>query len=240
MVRSNGGGASWHDGHSQTERIRTVNFFAHAYQYLDDPYFVVGSGVPDWLSMADRDVRVRIKHVRPFEHDRDRVTASIARGVVRHIEDDAQFHSTRAFAELSLDLTGMIRRDLDADSDLRSSFLAHLLVEVLLDDNLIARDPGELDRYYKVMDSVDMDRVQATVNRMARGTTERLAGLIRGFNGHRVLSDYARDDKLFVRLNQVMRRINCAVLPETFCRILPEIRRKVDFRADELLVGVRK
>ena len=110
----------------------------------------------------------------------------------------------------------------------------------LLDANLIARYPGRLEEYYRVMDSVDTELIQEAVNQMARGRTERLAGLIRGFNGHRVLSDYARDDKLFVRLNQVMRRINCAVLPETFCRILPEIRRKVDLRAEELLVGVQK
>ena len=214
-----------------------MNYFAHAYRFLDDPYFVAGSGVPDWLSVVDRRVRVRIKNVRPFEDDPDRITASIARGIVRHIEDDARFHGTRAFAELSLDLAVMCRRELKADSGFRPSFLGHLLVEVLLDANLIAENPGQLEKYYGVMASVDFDRVQETVNRMARGHTERLASLIRGFTMHRVLSDYARDDKLFVRLNQIMRRVKCAALPETFCRILPEARRKVDLRTEELLEG---
>ena len=215
-----------------------MNYFAHAYRFMDDPYFLAGSGVPDWLSIADRQVRVRIKTVRPFEDHPDRVTASIARGIVRHIEDDARFHGMRAFAELSLELTGMARRELNADSGFRPSFLGHLLVEVLLDANLIARNPGQLEKYYKVMDSVDTERVEEAVNRMARGRTERLATLIRRFTMHRVLSDYAQDDKLFVRLNQIMRRVKCAVLPETFCRILPEARRKVDFRAEELLDGI--
>lgn len=215
-----------------------MNYFAHAYRFLDDPYFAAGSGVPDWLSVVDRPVRVRIKNARPFEDDPDRVTASIARGIVRHIEDDARFHGSRAFAELSLELTGMARRELKADSGFRPSFLGHLLVEVLLDANLIIQDPGRLEEYYEVMESVDADRVQEAVNRMARGRTERLASLIRGFTGHRVLSDYAQDDKLFVRLNQVMRRVKCAVLPETFCRILPEARRKVDLRTEELLDGI--
>ena len=215
-----------------------MNYFAHAYRFLDDPYFVAGLGVPDWLSVVDRRVRVRIKNARPFEDDSDRVTASIARGIVRHIEDDARFHGTRAFAELSLELTGMARRELKADSGFRPSFLGHLLVEVLLDANLIAKTPGRLEEYYEVTDSVDTDLVQEAVNRMARGRTERLSSLIRGFTGHRVLSDYARDDKLFVRLNQIMRRVKCAVLPETFCRILPEARRKVDLRAEELMDGI--
>ena len=40
-----------------------MNYFAHALPFLDDdPYFVAGTGVPDWLSVADRDVRVRLKH----------------------------------------------------------------------------------------------------------------------------------------------------------------------------------
>ena len=215
-----------------------MNYFAHAYRFLDDPYFVVGSGVPDWLSVVDRRVRVRIKNVKPFEDDPDRVTASIARGIVRHIEDDARFHGTRAFVELSLDLTGMVRRELKAESGFRPSFLGHLLVELLLDANLIAQNPGRLEKYYRVMDSVDADLVQEAVNRMARGRTERLASLIRGFNGHRILSDYAQNDKLFVRLNQIMRRVKCAALPETFCRILPQARRKVDLRTEELLDGM--
>ena len=141
------------------------------------------------------------------------------------------------FAELTLELTGMIRRELDSDSGFRPSFLGHLLVEVLLDAHLIAEDPDRLEEYYGVMDRVDTNLVQQAVNRMARGHTERLAELIRGFTGHRVLSDYARDDKLFVRLNQVMRRVKCETLPESFCRILPEARRKVKLREEELLNG---
>ena len=215
-----------------------MNYFAHAYLFLDDPYFVAGSGVPDWLSVVDRRVRVRIKNARPFENNPNPITASIARGIVRHIEDDARFHGTHAFAALSLDLTGMARDALKADSGFRPSFLGHLLVEVLLDANLIARNPGQLKKYYQVMESVDADLVQETVNRMARGRTERLASLIRGFTEHRVLSDYREDDKLFVRLNQIMRRVRCDVLPEAFCRILPEARRKVNLLTDELLDGI--
>ena len=215
-----------------------MNYFAHAYRFLDDPYLVAGLGVPDWLSVVDRRVRVRIKSARPFEDDPDLVTASIARGIVRHIEGDARFHGTRAFAELSLELTGMVRRELNADSGFRPGFLGHVLVEVLLDANLIVQNPGRLEKYYQVIESVDPDRVQEAVNRMARGRTERLASLIRGFIGQRVLSDYAQDDKLFVRLNQIMRRVKFAVLPETFCRMLPEARRKVELHTEELLDGI--
>ncbi len=214
-----------------------MNYFAHAYRFLDDPYFVAGTGVPDWLSVVDRRVRVRIKGARPFCEDSDPVTASIARGVVRHIEDDARFHGTRAFAELTLELTVMIRRELDSDSGFRPSFLGHLLVEVILDAHLIAEHADRLEEYYALMDRVDSDLVQEAVNRMARGRTDRLAELIRGFNAHRILSDYAEDDRLFVRLNQVMRRVKCDPLPETICRILPEVRRKVKLRQEELLNG---
>lgn len=27
-----------------------MNYFAHAYRFLDDPHFATGTGVPDWLT----------------------------------------------------------------------------------------------------------------------------------------------------------------------------------------------
>ena len=48
-----------------------MNYFAHAYRFLDDPYFAAGTGVPDWLAVADRNVRVRQKHAEPLTEDPD-------------------------------------------------------------------------------------------------------------------------------------------------------------------------
>ena len=215
-----------------------MNYFAHALPFLDDPYFATATGIPDWLTVVDRKVRVRRKHAEPFLGDANPEMVAIAGGVLQHLRDDAKFHETRAFAELSIDLTVMARNELGADAGFRPAFLGHLLVEVLLDDALIAEYPDQLETYYEVLGQVDPAVIEGAINRMAPKPTERLAWMLERFRLTRVLSDYAEDGKLFVRLNQVMNRVGLNQLPETFCSILPEARRKVAARREELLDGI--
>jgi hypothetical protein len=215
-----------------------MNYFAHALPFLDDPYFAAGTGVPDWLSVVDRGCRVRVKRAEPFVADPDPCTSAVARGVIQHLRDDARFHETRAFAELSLDFTVACREALGGESGYRPAFLGHLLVEVLLDAGLIAENPKGLERYFDVLESVDAEAVQASVDRMASRPTDRLAGMIAAFREHRILWDYLEDGKLLRRLNQVMRRLGFTPLPEEFRDELAGFRRQVDQRRPELLDNV--
>jgi hypothetical protein len=215
-----------------------MNYFAHAIPFLDDPYFAAGTGVPDWLTVADRECRVRLKHAEPFVDDPDATMAAVARGLIQHIRDDMQFHGTAAFIEVSLELSAKCGRYLDGETGLRPAFLGHLLVEVLLDAGLIAADRARLEAYYRTLEAVDPELIQESVNRIARRPTQRLSAMITGFCRHRILWDYLEDAKLMVRLNQVMRRLGMAQLPEGFVDLLPDARRSVDRRQVELLEGI--
>jgi len=213
-----------------------MNYFAHALPFLDRPYFAAGTGVPDWLTVVDRKVRLRIKHVEPFIADPDPVTAAVAGGVLRHFNDDARFHATRAFAELSWQLTAMVRDALRDKDGLRPSFLGHLLVEVLLDATLIGENPHLLERYYQVLEAIEPELVEAAVNRMAPRPTDSLAMMIAEFRRQMILWDYLEDDKLLVRLNQIMRRVKLPPLPDDFAGIFPAARQIVGNREKELYV----
>ncbi len=161
--------------------------------------------------------------------------AAVAAGVVRHHQDDDWFHRTRAFAELSLALTVSIREQLAGDRGFRPSFLGHILVEILLDGVLIEQDVARLDQYYLV-DAVprpgggqpghppDDDRNRADLPEM-----------IRRFCTERFLYDYLDNAKLLTRLNRVMGRVNLPQLPPSFLSFLPDARRQVSERRDELL-----
>jgi hypothetical protein len=214
-----------------------MNYFAHARPFLDDPYLAAGTGVPDWLVVADRSVRVRLKHAGPWAHDPDPRMAAVARGVAQHIRNDLVFHRTRAFAELSMDLAARIRGLLGPEAGFRPAFLGHLLVELLLDATLIAEDAARLETYYRVLDGIDPGFVQEAVNRMAPRPTVRLGMMISEFRRLRILWDYLEDAKLLGRLNQVMRRVGMAQLPERLCEILPDARRDVAGRKEQLLEG---
>jgi hypothetical protein len=212
-----------------------MNYFAHGREFVDDPYFLAGTAVPDWLSVVDRKVRARRQGAAPLTEDADRRTAAIARGILQHHADDAWFHETRAFGELNWRFTAAVRDALAPDDSLRPSFLGHILVELLLDDALICRDPKRLEQYYLAMESVDGTVVEQVVNRIAARTADRLAEFIGLFCRARFLWDYADDGKLLMRLNQVMSRVGLPALPDAFQQVLPDAREQVGRRADELM-----
>lgn len=212
-----------------------MNYFAHGRHFIDDPYFLAGTAIPDWLSVVDRKVRVRSKHAAPFIADEDSQLAAVARGVVQHCADDAWFHETRAFAELNLEFAVKLRDLLAPDEGFRPHFVGHILVEMLLDAVLIEADADQLHRYYAALDAIDARIVHAAVTRIAGREAERLAEFIPLFCRERFLWDYREDGKLLFRLNQVLRRVKLPPLPGATADFLAFARERVAQRQAELL-----
>ena len=212
-----------------------MNYFAHALPYLDRPYFVAGTAVPDWLSVIDRKMRVRSTAAQTLVAHEDPRIAEVAAGIVQHHHDDRWFHQTRTFAELNLQLTAAVRGVLPDDDSFRPSFLGHILVEILLDAALIANHRDQLDAYHEALRSVDPHLVGTGVNQMATRTSDIWPVFIPHFCAERFLYDYAEDAKLLGRLNRVMRRVHLPPLPDQFQAILPAARQAVAQRQQELL-----
>lgn len=212
-----------------------MNYFAHGRDYVDSPYFLAGTAVPDWLSVVDRRMRVRGKTAARFVDDPDPRQASLAAGVVQHHEDDRWFHQSRAFVELSAQFSHHLRSLLEGDGGFRPSFLGHILVELLLDAELIRDEPARLDAYYEAFEKIDVPFLEAGINRMATRTSDRLVELIPRFCQERFLYDYGEDDSLLRRLNHVMRRVGFPLLPAEVAEFFPEARRHVRRRRSELL-----
>jgi len=214
-----------------------MNYFAHGVRFTDRPYFLAGTALPDWLSVVDRRVRLRARFVRPYALGSATSEAELAAGVLQHLDDDAWFHKTAAFAVVSAQLTVLLRSALPADDGHRPAFLGHVLTEVLLDAVLIDRHPARLGDYYRALSAVDAALVEEATNRMARQTTDRLKLLIPLFVQERFLADYADSNRLLLRLNQVLCRVKLKPLPAGLGGLLYEARGIVEPRADELLSG---
>lgn len=214
-----------------------MNYFAHGYRFLDDPYFLVGTAIPDLLSVVDRKIRVRPRDCAPHVDGDDGVLPRVARGVAQHHADDAEFHASLAFAELSMQFSRRIKSVAPSDDGMRPHFLGHILVELLLDSSLIEDRPDRIEEYYRMFGEVEGWVVEEAVNRMQPRRTERLAVWITLFTRERFLCDYPDDRRLLRRLNQVMKRVKLDPLPESFCEMLPEARRDVRARRTELLGG---
>lgn len=212
-----------------------MNYFAHALHHLDRPYFAAGTAVPDWLSVADRSVRLRPRMLEPWFNSEDPIQAEIAAGAARHLHDDGWFHATRGFVEVTGQLTHLFRSRLGADDRYHCGFLGHVGMEMLLDSILIERFPAEFERYYAILAEIDPGQVQAAVNRMARLPTERLAWFVELFRQEHFLRDYSDDQRLLTRLNQVLSRVKLSPLPTEAVVLLAESREIVRLRLDDLL-----
>ena len=212
-----------------------MNYFAHGYRYIDRPWFLAGTALPDWLNVVDRRVRVRKDQASRFMIDSDFQMAELASGIVQHHHDDHWFHSTAVFTQLSLSLTQEIRCLLSADTSWRPSFLGHIAIELLLDAALISRDPSRLDAYYSAIGRIDAEQFETAVNRIARQPVTGLADWIGIFLNERFLYDYTEDEKLYKRLNQVMRRVGLSQIPAEFNHLLPAARSRVVERMEDML-----
>lgn len=212
-----------------------MNYLAHGFRYLDSPYFLAGTAVPDWLSVVDRKVRVRSRAVGPLLDSPDETTRSIAGGINQHLADDQWFHQTRIFAETSLQFAVELRDLLPGDEGFRPSFLGHILVEVLIDATLMDRDRSVADRYYEALEHVSAMKVQQVVNEIAKVQTDCLEGWIARFRQVKFLYDYLDDAKLLFRMEQVMARVGLPLLGGHLGVWLPSARKVIAQRCDELL-----
>jgi hypothetical protein len=116
--------------------------------------------------------------------------------------------------------------------------LGHLLTELLLDAALAGENPARIEAYYQALEAVDPLVVQNAVNAFSLRPTQRLTEMIQRFRQEAVLWDYLTDARLCRRINQVLRRVGLEPLPEEFAEMLPDARRRVASRIEQLLEGV--
>jgi hypothetical protein len=194
-----------------------MNFFSHAARFLDaDPLFVAGTAVPDWLAMIDRPARVRRAAAVEQCSATDPAARELARGIAQHFTDDEWFHQSPAFAELQVVLTRQLADRLGGETRFRPHFVAHIVIEMLLDASLAEVTPAGLARYYSRMTQVDPERLQSLVNQLAARPTTRLAEYLPRFIHEGFLHDYARDEGIAYRTNRILAAAGLPAMPATF------------------------
>lgn len=199
-----------------------MNYFTHGVRFLDRPLFLAGTAVPDWLSVADRTVRLREKRLQWDHLPDDDPLREFSAGVRQHLHDDEWFHRSRAFYEVTSEVADLFRAHLGPEDGFRPGFLGHIATEMLLDRLLIERFPESLAHYYAALDRIDPHEIQALVNRIGPKETHRLAVFVDAFRQVRFLFDYRNSDDLLKRLNQVMRRVKLAPLPLSTAEVLED------------------
>jgi len=189
-----------------------MNYFAHGIRFLDRPWFLAGTALPDWLSLVDRRVRLRPKGLLPLADGSSSVESELAAGALQHLDDDHWFHKTRAFAEATARLTKIFRDFMGPGDGFRCGFVGHIACELILDAILIEKYPERLDAYYAVLEQLDGRRLNEAVTVLA-GQSVDLEPWLPRFCEAQFLRDYADPQRLAFRLNQVLRRVKLDPLP---------------------------
>ena len=137
-----------------------MNFISH--YYLDqhsaqtDSFFFVGISTPDLISNFDRRIRLKVSTLPPFlveDHTPER--ESFFKGVERHFEVDRIFHSSDFFYRETHFLAAQLREQFGKRIH-RSNFVAHILLELILDRVLILRHNDLLFSFYSHFQSSDV------------------------------------------------------------------------------------
>ncbi len=214
-----------------------MNCFTHAIPFLSDPTLAVGCCVPDWLSAADRKCRIHEKSAAKFTEDSDPFVASVARGIIQHHQDDAWFHRTPSFIQVSQNFAISLRGVLRGNAGHRPSLLGHILVELLLDGWLITHNPGKLEQYYDCIQAVAMEDLQNAVNRMATKPTTNLTRYFAAYVDSRLLFDFTDDEQLLKHVNAILKRVRQEPLTDSILPWLGAARAQVYQSAQKLLAG---
>jgi hypothetical protein len=181
-----------------------VNFLAHAWILPDTtPELVLGSALPDLVRMFDRRApRLATDAARTLESAGAR---ELARGVLAHHAADVSFHGSAAFREGCASLRPVARAVGEAGGRVRGFFLAHVLLELLLDAALLEREPGLVARLDAALAPSVVGRALAPLERAGVAGVGFDAFVTR-WRAARVVADYATDRGLAHRLVQVLAR----------------------------------
>ena len=140
-----------------------MHFLSHYYvdRQRNNPLFVLGALVPDIVPHFTKTYNAKIRN-KDWNLPED--LQPLHEGVLRHYELDAAFHSSLVFKEsCAFASECMLREGLDREK-YRFWFLGHIVTEVILDRQLIIENPGLVDEYYEMLNSVDTYKFGAYLN----------------------------------------------------------------------------
>lgn len=135
-----------------------MHFLAHYYTELpnDNPLFITGLCIPDlWPRFTRVYNRNLVKHA-PFTNPD---LKQIHSGIVQHFGADKRFHNSPLFLK---EVTNAIQSFADAGLDrqrIRTSVIAHLAVEMLIDRQIVLKDKGICSTYYALLNKADEDTI---------------------------------------------------------------------------------
>lgn len=191
-----------------------MNFLSHGLlvRHTDSADVLVGSALPDLAPLADR--RLRLTERRLVDLDELGAHALVLGCRSHHAVDRAfhhsePFHTARKAVEAALDDEGR------AASPIPVGMLAHMLVEVGIDAELLQRFPTfARETYPQAFEGYDWPALMAQLREVCGHPTDALEDLVGRFDGGAFLMTYETDEGIIDRMAGMASRLGRGPMDE--------------------------
>lgn len=187
-----------------------MNFIAHFFLDRENPesFFAIGAATPDLLSIYNPTLRIKKHHVKDL--DLNVLTEPdliLLDGVNRHFHADAVFHTSNFFHRETKWLSKQLERRLPENAVPRKYFIAHILLELILDKALIQDHPGLLEDYYRHFDDSPSEQVRLSTQKVSQHDLPNYERFLAKFRENRYLYHYQRWDHIVFVLKKIMEKV---------------------------------
>jgi len=184
-----------------------VNFLSHYYfeRHSPCPERILGVLLPDLLRNADKRCvfRPRRHEAQLFADSR---TRQISEGWYRHVEVDRVFHGSPIFLAHCRALRKQLA-PLLGHLPVRPSFMAHIAIELLLDQLLMRDGLADPARLYEMLDRADRTAVRRYLTVLGSVDIDLFLQFYEKFVASRYILEYAVDGNVARALFGICRRL---------------------------------
>lgn len=189
-----------------------MNFISHFYldRHMDDSLFVVGTCTPDLVSIFDRKVRLKESAISKLVQDTEVSPEQLSfyQGVIRHFQVDRLFHTSDFFYSETRQLSQQLREAFPATHIQRSFFVAHVLLELILDRLLIHNDELLLNNFYQHFENCSEKQIVSLTSWLTGGSKLPSYGdFISRFTRDKHIYRYKEIEYIIYVLKRILRRV---------------------------------
>jgi hypothetical protein len=187
-----------------------MNFISHF--FLDrgqaSSLFFVGIATPDLLSVHDRKIKLKEFSVPIALHSVQSDSQKyFAAGVMRHFEGDRVFHSSPFFEKETMHLSRFLKSELPDHQIHRGFFVAHVLLELLLDKILINKFSYLLPTFYNHFEQHEIMEIVSLTEWITGTRIPAYDGFLKKFISNRYLSHYTDYEYVIYVLKRLLYKV---------------------------------
>lgn len=181
-----------------------MNFLSHYYfdRETTNCYHTLGTVLPDLLKNANKNINL---HPEKLTHP-DPAINDIILGWKKHLDVDRYFHSSQFFITRSSELRQLLEPAIKG-SPVKSFFLGHITLELILDNLLLTTDKISADDFYDHLVSCDLETIEQFLNFSGLPETDQFFKFFENFIRSRYLQTYTDTQQIAYALRRICMRV---------------------------------